>query len=222
MRSSLTVVPFDCPRTCPAAGELRCRFLPILRHLTGIIVDSHTARIPTDFDYNDPRTLKAAVEAMGGLWYDFGEHDLFDTKQYGYGFRLPHAGGVFTHTDGKTYWGHPLVLRADGELAYDEYGGRWGDVKHLDQLKREYVWVKAKAAAQIEGYSYEQTDTTLTIYHPSGRGRVEITATGNVEAFEFNGNGCHEFIDQLCPNAVDLAAKPEMFQLPAQIAVPNQ
>ncbi|MFL5342753.1 MAG: hypothetical protein ACJ8F7_21685, partial [Gemmataceae bacterium] len=150
----LNQVGFDCPRTCPTFGDRWCRFRPLLDALGPVRVDSHTARIKVE--YTDPEALRRAVEAMGGVWYGRGHFDLFDTEQDGLGFRLPFANGWTAALNPRqtarpgepSYWYHPIVLRDDGELAYDEYGGAWGDPAQLQLLKAEYATAVVETRAQ--------------------------------------------------------------------------
>ncbi len=218
---------FDCNRSCPARGEIACRFSPIFRTFTRMTVDSHTARIACDYD--DPTTLEAAVKACGGIWYGYGRYDMHDSIQHGYRFRLQMkdgnpltrtAGRMHKEDDGKTYWYHACVLTDSGELAYDEFGGSWGDVAQLSRLKSEYVWTKAKTAADAIGWLHSQTADTLTVYHPHG-GRVEITSAGAVEAHDFHGVGCAEAIEAIAPGALDLTAKPELYEAAARCQLPE-
>lgn len=197
----ISLLPFDCPRTCPAYGDRWCRFNAVLSKIGPVRVDSHTAKIKVE--YTDPDQLRRAVERMGGIWYGAGHYDLHDTEQDGYGFRLPMKGGFKPHDklskywtqagpDEASHWYHPCVLRADGELAYDEYGGVWGDLAQLERLKAEYCFVTAEHAAGQQGWLTERTATgDLLIHHPSG-GVLQVSAGGTLATSGFTGGACHE------------------------------
>lgn len=191
----LQTMPFDCDRTCPdferrVDGHFWCRFRPLLDRLGPVKVHSHTALLKVE--YTDPDALKIAVERMGGLWYGFdAKHDLFDTKQTGWGFRLPMAEGLHKTADGRRFWYHPLVLRADGQLAYDSYGGEWGDVSQLETLKSEYAFAMTEKAALDLGWLTERVDGRLVVHHPSG-GTLSVSADGKLETQGFVGGACHQ------------------------------
>lgn len=192
---TLNTIPFDCPRTCPqyepmVNGEYWCRFNPIFRRIGRVLVHSHTATIKCE--YTDAEALRRAVENMGGIWYGFDKaHDLHDTTQEGLGFRLPMKDGYHKVGD-KGYWYHPLVARADGQLAFDSYGGAWGDVTQLETLKQEYVFAAAQVAAEAQGWLTEKTPAgELVVHHPSG-GTMTIAGNGQLTTAGFTGGACHE------------------------------
>jgi len=185
---------FSCPRTCPSferaqGGRFFCRFGPILNTLGPAVVTSHTVTVKVE--YRDPETLRAAVLAMGGIWYGWADtHSLGDTVQSGWGFRLPMANGYHEH-EGKHYWYHPLVLRPDGELAFDAYGGYWGDQSQLPLLKEEYTIQHTLRQAELLGWQAERTPQGITVYHPDG-GVLTLSKEGVCETTGFVGAGCHE------------------------------
>ena len=56
-------------------------------------------------------------------------------------------------------WLYPVCCCLDtGELKYDNFGGQWGDEKHLDKFVQTYCIEKATLEARRKGYSVvEQT-----------------------------------------------------------------
>ena len=56
-------------------------------------------------------------------------------------------------------WQYPVVFDVQtGEARYDNYEGKWGDQKHLDQFVQLYAVERAKIEARKKGYSVnEQT-----------------------------------------------------------------
>ena len=200
MRNSL---PFACDRTCPLAGERFCRFRPVLDLLGPVAVNSQTATIRVEF--RDPGTLKSAVLAMGGTWLGQGTHHLYGGNQVGHGFQL-------------SGWRYPIVLQ-DGQLAYDDYHGQWGNVQDLEKLKAEYTVALAEQAAQAQGWQCQRTAEGLTIFYPQG-GSITVTAGGNVEAHGFQGAGCHDAILALNLPVQDLQAKPEFAATAARVQLP--
>lgn len=60
----------------------------------------------------------------------------------------PPVQGSYRFMDGKTAegsvirlkgWNHPLVIEESGEARFDNYGGSWGDIKRLNELKQAYA-----------------------------------------------------------------------------------
>lgn len=196
---NLMTIPFDCDRTCPAHeslhdGKFWCRFRPLLDLLGPTRVHSHTATMQVEYD--DLGVFRKAVEACDGLWLGQGTYDLHDTIQTGYGFRLPMSNGL-TKIAGKAYWYHPLVLRSDKKIAYDEFGGAWSDIAGLARLKSEYAFQLAKQEAENLGWATEKLPNgSLLVYHPSG-GTLTIAEGGKLETAGFTGNECHKARKQL-------------------------
>ncbi len=51
-------------------------------------------------------------------------------------------------------WAYPVVCNLQtGQLKYDNYGGHWGDQKHLDSFIQMYAVEKAKIEARKKGHS---------------------------------------------------------------------
>ncbi len=45
--------------------------------------------------------------------------------------------GVVLKAEG---WRYPIVIKDDGSIAYDDYGGAWGDVEELSRFQSEYTF----------------------------------------------------------------------------------
>ena len=189
---------FSCPRSCRWA-EARdfCRFMPVLAAVGPTAVTSHTAKIKVEF--RDPSHLKAAVEALGGEWLGQGSARLYDgTSHHGLVFKLKG-------------WRYPLIAERNGELAYDDYAGSWGNVADLERLKAEYSLGAAEQAAQLQGWLSERTEAGLVIHHPSS-GTITIAAGGNVEFSGFVGGSCHSAREALGLPMADVQNKTEAAQ----------
>lgn len=209
-------LPFTCPRTCPLFSEIHCRFRPVLDQIGPVKVHSHTARIRVE--YTDLAALEQAVKNIGGQWLGVGTHRLFEDDHQGNGFYLPFANG--RERNGVAMWNYPIVLEESGQLAYDDYGGRWGDVNQLKALEQEYAYVKAELAAQVQGWQTERTSQGVTIYHPSG-GSLTVSSAGQVEMQGFHGKGCHEALMTLGLPLDDMQATSEYVQEKAQCQIPG-
>ena len=191
---------FDCERTCHFREA--CRFTPALSTLS--LVHSHTTTVQIEF--RDARALKAAVEAMGGRFMGEGTYKLYSSTEAGIGFALPH-------------WAFPLISRADGSLAYDDYRGAWGNVADLERLKGAYAIEAARLAAQDLGWYTELHGEDLVIHHPDG-GTLTVSPNGTVDAACFLGRDCASAaapIEAALGKKIDTSLKPEFFMERAKI-----
>ena len=51
-------------------------------------------------------------------------------------------------------WQYPVVIdTASGEIRYDNFGGRWGEQKHLDALLQMYAVEQAKIESRRRGHA---------------------------------------------------------------------
>lgn len=154
---------------------------------------SHTSQIAAD--YSHPEALAAAVAKLGGRVIGEGRHKLFSSAHDGLGIRLNN-------------WAYPLIVQADGTLAYDDYGGKWGNLADLDRLHEEYSWALTEIAAQRLGWQTERIDNGVRVYHPSG---ATITVTGSaVDLHGFTGGACQEAMRQLALPLESIQSKPAM------------
>ncbi|WP_166831815.1 DUF1257 domain-containing protein [Thalassoroseus pseudoceratinae] len=71
----------------------------------------------------------------------YGEAQLFSGRQTGWQVSLPE-------------WRYPVVADvASGQLAFDHFGGRWGDPQHLDRFLQSYAVELAKLEARKQGHT---------------------------------------------------------------------
>ena len=162
---------------------------------------SHTVHIRVDF--KDRKRLESAVKALGGRWLGKGTHRLYGGSYTGDGFTLPN-------------WQYPLVFRDDGQMAYDDFNGAWGDVKDLDRLRAAYALDTAQKAAETQGWQTEFVGENLVIYHPEG-GTLTVAPGGTVDATGFQGKGCLDSILALGLPVESAQAKPEFSAVAAQV-----
>ena len=51
-------------------------------------------------------------------------------------------------------WSDPVICDVDqSQLHFDNYGGRWGEQRHLDQFLQTYAVERAKLEARRQGHS---------------------------------------------------------------------
>ena len=194
---------FECPRSCRWAEHKDvCRFMPVLSKLGPGVVTSHTTTIKAEFRDHD--RLGGAVVAMGGKVLGMGSHKLYSEHKTGFGFTLPG-------------WSYPIVCEANGSLAFDNFGERWGKSSDLERLKGEYVIQTAEQSAMAQGWLTERVGETLVVHHPSG-GSLVVTANG-AEANGFAGVGCHSALMSLNLPMDQWTAKPTFGQVECEIQV---
>jgi len=100
---------------------------------------SHIVSIQTEV--RDPVAIRAACERLRLPVPVFGKAKLFTSSETGWAVQLPD-------------WRYPVVADVNtGKLAYDNYGGRWGEQIQLDRFLQSYAVEKAKVAARQKGHS---------------------------------------------------------------------
>jgi len=102
---------------------------------------SHTLNIKTEI--RDPAALQAACSRLN-IPSEEGEFQLFNTREK----------GIAVYLEG---WMYPAVIKADGTIAMDTYGGMWGNEQKLHELTAYYGLEKAKLEARRKGYSVYET-----------------------------------------------------------------
>jgi hypothetical protein len=70
-------------------------------------------------------------------------------------------------------WHYPAVIdTAAGEVRFDNYGGRWGEQRHLDRFLQAYAVEKCRLEARKKGL--QVSEQTL----PDGSVRLSIVEGG--------------------------------------------
>jgi len=55
-------------------------------------------------------------------------------------------------------WNYPIVCNLEtGQVQYDNYGGHWGEQKHLNAFLQAYAVEKAKIEARKKGHTVSET-----------------------------------------------------------------
>ena len=104
---------------------------------------SHTVTIKTEC--RDPAAIRAACQRLGLAEPVQGKTELFSGEVEGLAVKLPD-------------WNYPVVCDlASGQVKFDNYEGRWGDQKYLDQFLQAYAVEKAKIEARRRGHSVSET-----------------------------------------------------------------
>ena len=101
---------------------------------------SHTVTIKTQV--RDAQAVDAACRRQRLDAPTLGTHALFAGQTAsGYGVKL-------------RGWHYPVVCQLEsGELAYDNFGGRWGEQQELDGFLQAYAVEKAKIEARKRGHA---------------------------------------------------------------------
>jgi hypothetical protein len=100
---------------------------------------SHIVTIQTQV--RDPAAIACACQRLQLPTPEFGPVNLFSTEATGWSVRLPD-------------WNYPVVCDVElGQVYYDNFGGRWGEQRHLDLFLQIYAVEKTKLEARKQGYS---------------------------------------------------------------------
>ena len=106
---------------------------------------SHIVKIQTQL--RDAAAVRAACQRLNLPAPVQGKAKLFSGEVEGLAVQLPD-------------WVYPIVADLPtGEIKMDDFGGRWGDRKHLDKLLQAYACEKAKIEARKRGH--QCTEQTL-------------------------------------------------------------
>jgi hypothetical protein len=100
---------------------------------------SHIVTVATEV--RDPDSVHAACRRLGLPEPAHGTATLFEARATGLLVRLPD-------------WLYPVAcdLRS-GQLRYDNFGGRWGDPRHLDRFLQAYAVERATGEARRRGHA---------------------------------------------------------------------
>lgn len=100
---------------------------------------SHIVHIQTEM--RDPVAIAAACRRLGLAEPVFGAAKLFSASKTGWQVRLPD-------------WNYPVVIDVTtGHLDFDNFGGRWGEQKELDNFLQKYAVEKTRIEAHKRGHS---------------------------------------------------------------------
>lgn len=114
---------------------------------------SHIVRIETEV--RDARAVAAAANRLELPPPELGTHQLFTSQAAGLAVRLPE-------------WRYPLVCQLQtGQLAFDNYGGAWGDRMELDRFLQAYAIEKTRLEARRSGFAVTEA--------PLAGGAVKLT-----------------------------------------------
>jgi hypothetical protein len=136
----------------------------------------HKAIVPKDATQEEIEAAVAdTVKAMTGAKLLPGtKHRLFDGVYTGVGVMLPG-------------WSYPIVISAEGKIAYDHYHGKWGNPQHLAAFEKAYsaklahnvTTRKVLATAAAEGmavvHNEVQADGTRVIRVQVGSDRAQVS-----------------------------------------------
>lgn len=107
---------------------------------------SHTMNI--EIEIHDRAALEAACQRLGLTLKD-GKTRFYSTEEDGLLVQLPG-------------WRYPVCIKENGQVAYDNYNGQWGNLAELNKLRAYYGLEKAKIEARKQGYSVYETYNNRT------------------------------------------------------------
>lgn len=103
---------------------------------------SHIVTIRTEV--RDSHAVKAACHRLSLVEPIQGKTQLFSGEVEGLAVKLPD-------------WIYPVVCDLkSGQVLFDNFGGRWGEQKHLDQFLQAYAVEKAKLEARRKGHTVKE------------------------------------------------------------------
>jgi len=104
---------------------------------------SHIVEIKTEI--RDEAAVKAACARLNLPQPEHKTVRLFSATATGLCVQLPR-------------WQYPVVCNTQtGQVSYDNYGGHWGEQKHLNEFLQGYAVEKAKIEARKKGHSVSET-----------------------------------------------------------------
>ncbi len=104
---------------------------------------SHIVEIKTEI--RDEHAVKAACVRLQLAAPEQKAVRLFSTTARGLCVQLPG-------------WSYPVVCNLEtGAVQYDNYGGNWGEQKHLNSFLQGYAVEKSKIEARKKGHSVSET-----------------------------------------------------------------
>lgn len=105
---------------------------------------SHVVQIQTEV--RDPVAIAAACRRLGLAEPVFGAAKLFSGSKTGWQVRLPD-------------WNYPVVIDVNtGRVDFDNFEGRWGAQKELDNFLQKYAVEKAQIEARKQGHSVTEQE----------------------------------------------------------------
>jgi len=104
---------------------------------------SHVVEIRTEM--RDEQAVRAACTRLQLTAPEHRTVRLFNATATGLCVQLPG-------------WSYPVVANLQtGQVQYDNYGGHWGEQKHLNSFLQGYAVEKAKIEARKKGHSVTET-----------------------------------------------------------------
>ncbi|QDU94472.1 DUF1257 domain-containing protein [Lignipirellula cremea] len=100
---------------------------------------SHLVSIQTEV--RDPAAIRAACDRLHLPEPVFGQTKLYSSTATGWAVRLPD-------------WRYPIVCDVStAQIAFDNFGGRWGEQVQLDRFFQGYAVERTKIEARKKGHS---------------------------------------------------------------------
>jgi hypothetical protein len=118
---------------------------------------SHVVTFESQLKY--PAGVTAACRRLGLVAPVHQTVKLFSGEATGLTVRLPD-------------WRYPVVIdTTSGHVCYDNYGGRWGEQKHLDAFLQAYAVEVVKAQSRRKGHTVTE--------QPLENGSIKLTVQVN-------------------------------------------
>jgi hypothetical protein len=110
-----------------------------------VLEENHVSHIVTiKTEVRDAAAIRAACRRLGLAEPVQGTTMLFSGEATGLAVQLPD-------------WRYPIVCdTATGRVRYDDYGGRWGDRRHLDAFLQAYAIERCRIEARWKGHAVSE------------------------------------------------------------------
>lgn len=105
---------------------------------------SHTMNIRLELKDRDA-LISACSRIEAGIIGN-GKHRLYNQLEWHDGFAVQLRG-----------WRYPIVVKDNGEVAYDNYNGNWGNIADINVLTAYYGLEKAKIEARRAGHDFYES-----------------------------------------------------------------
>lgn len=159
---------------------------------------SHTVKMQVNL--TNKQAIENACKILGHQYLGDGSHRLFGSTEKGTGFKLKG-------------WNYPCIVKENGEMAFDNYNGSWGNMNDFEAFKEAYSVACVQDVCSQNGWYNELTPQgELVIHHPGG-GTITVQKGGTIDAAGFVGVSCAEATSQIesaLGKRLEEQVKPEM------------
>lgn len=112
---------------------------------------SHTVRMKSKL--TEPTIIARAADRWAKR---MGKTCQVEMNSWAQLYDRAHAQGTVLKING---WRYPVVVKDDGQLLYDDFGGTWGNVRDLHGIQQHYSALIVGDQMREEGWVVEESET---------------------------------------------------------------